>query len=218
MTFEQVKQQILYNIKRAELCAGYQAVRVSTDFASLLEAGASFFSWCILNKIVDDEIIDSFPDTDLNAAGIYKTSETIINPEMDIYVVRGAVVNVSVAANINRKLHVFGSSTLSIAVGENALAEVQAYQQAIVQITTNGFGSCFLEARSNVSTSVAMSEESVVHAKFYDTATATFNMIEDSYSLVRAFQNSIIDYTLDGGAIFEYKSIQQSIFNNQTVL
>lgn len=208
MTFDELKQAILNNTKKAEICPDYQTALLATDYPSLIAAGIDLLIWCYQNNIVTDDLITEFPEADLNAAGIYSTGTIELDdPDKDIYVIKDATLTINLSGNSSRKIWGMGSSVLALNMADNSYAEVKTYNSHNATHSINGNASHILTATDQSVNNVTAQDSAVTHIFANGLSDVAYTGKDTSHANLKALVKSTITVdSVDSSATIDTSS------------
>lgn len=200
LTFGQVKAEILYRAKQIETCDDYHKASLATNYTQLIDAGLPSLVWAYNAGIVDDSLISWAATTDLNPKGIYNSgTTTLFNPSIPIYILPYATVNVFMFGSSRQDFYCLGG-TLNMTILSNAQAEMNAYNEAAINlnISNSGVGCITLSNDVKLTGTVNNSGVVTVHGKGESETTLTAN--NNAYLNLYGWYHAILKYKLTGAS------------------
>ncbi len=194
MTFDELKATILQNTRQYEICPVYQQVLIATDIPSLIAAGMSLIVWTYQTGVVPDDLIAEFPEADLNAAGIYTTGTfSLYNPTTNIYVLKDAVVSISLNGNNKCNVVMMGASQTTLVLAGNAYSEMKSYNTAVISSTISDQASQSITGTDQSQVTVVASGGSVTYGLLNNKNVLNYTGNDNSYGLVKSYNQSTVN-------------------------
>lgn len=209
MIFEQVKQIVLDRAKRLQLCPAYAGAVAAINFTELIAAAAGIVEWVYQSGVVDDNLLMEFPQDVLNAAGIYVSDSALVNPQGQIYLLKGSYA-LQAGADIVCSIAVLGEASLTASLAANAYLEVKAYEKTIVNLQLNNGSCAALETNDDSQAILQQNGQSVVHVRANDRSQIQFENSDASFIQLRAFHRSSIVGKLLSTAETDVKTFQSA--------
>ena len=211
MTFEEVKQAIITNTKKAAICDKFQALITATDYNSIIQAGLNggidVVLWCYQSGIITDDLLTEIPEADLNAAGIYSTgSFQLENPTGNIYVLKNADVSIVLNQNNNLMIFPMGNSQTTITLSGTAYTEIRTYNDAKTNLNISGNASCIVITKSESVSTINASENAIVHMENSNDSIVNYSGTDSSYANIKTYINSVVNVDLSGNAEMDFSS------------
>lgn len=203
---------IIDRTKRVEICDTLHDAQNATTEEELIQAGLPLVVYSYQTGIVDDALIASdFTEATLNSFGIYTTGTfTFEDPEQETYIMRDAVVNISLSGFTNCKINVMGAGTLTLVAGDTSYATVKAYDNSVLDITINDDAMVALETREQSSTTASLNNNSILHTDSKGNSVINHTGNDSAYFLAKLSQRSELTSTLTGAASQDIQSYNSS--------
>lgn len=211
MTFEELKTEILNRAKVLELCPAYHAALIATDRPGLITAASELIVWSYQSDVVDDTLIEEFDDAELNAAGIYKNGEDLIDPTGTVYYLKSGNPIVTISGDNSCKIIIMGAVSLNLTVTDNGFAEVKCFDDSVLEATIANNGLCFLETVQNSEATIIISNDTALQVTASDRSQIGFTGNDNSHAIIRGFNHASLSYLLNDDATADIK-----IFNKAT--
>jgi hypothetical protein len=219
MTFDELKATILQNTRQFEICPVYQQVLIATDYPSLIAAGMSLIVWSYQTGVVPDDLIAELPESDLNAAGIYTTGTfSLSNPATDIYVVKNAIVNISLNGNNKCNITIMGASQTTLAIAGNAYAEIKSYNTSVISSTISDQASQSITGTDQSQITVVANGGSVTYGLLNNKNVLNYTGNNNSYGLIKSYNQSTINIlALNDAAAIKTIPYNSSVVNQPEI-
>lgn len=194
MALSDIQATILSRAKSIEICDTLHDVQNATTEDELIEAGLPLAVYSYHAGIVDDDLLSDFTEATLNSYNIFTTgSFTITNPTSEIYILKDAIVNLTISGTWNGKINVMGAATLNLTIGNTSYATVKVYDSAHANLTINDDAIVNLSCKETSQISVTANNNGIFHLTAHDSSFATVTMNDTSYSVAKMFHDSGIE-------------------------
>jgi hypothetical protein len=191
--FDITKYDLLANARQYGVCEGYHELMRATDYQMLIDAAIPLLVYGYRSGILTDAILAGVDEALLNENGIYTTNAVITNPLTEIFVLKNAVVGITVDNGERHNVNVMGTGIATIIISGNSFCTIKTYQQGFADVTLNDTSAACIETmQSSIANVVANNDATGDIASNGDSQlNLTFN--DTSYALVQGFGQSLIN-------------------------
>lgn len=210
---------IISRSKSIEICDSLHDAQNASTEEELIEAGLPLAVYSYQTGIVDDALLGSdFTEATLNTYNVYTTGTyTVADPSAEVYIMKNAVVNLSLSGTTNVKINVMGGGNLNLIAGGTSYATVKLYDNAILSATINDNAMINLESKENSVSTIVMNNSSIFNLIANSKSGCTYTGNNTSYGLANLYQNATLNYILNDTALLDFKLFQQgSAINSLT--
>lgn len=217
MTLAEIKDLIKSRTKTHCFNEELQDVILATDLEEILEAGISIFEWAYQAKIVDDNLLDEFPEITLNNYGIYSTGTfTLINPDKEIFVVKDAEVTINISDSKKVAVVCMGNSSVTINISGNGFCKVSANDICNINISLSDSAIVNIDARDKASLQIEQNDLSMLHIVSKGNSSFDLRINDSSTCIAYLYQHSAMVYATSGDGEFIPNVFNNSILYDKT--
>jgi len=193
MALSDIIATIISRSKVIEICDSLHDVQNSTTEEEVIEAGLPLLVYSYQAGIIDDSLIADFTESTLNSYNIFTTGTfTITNPDSEVYILKNAIVSLTISGTWNGKINVMGAATLNLTIGDTCFATVKVYDNGIANVTINDDAMVTLACKENSNVTAIVNTNGIFHLTAYNFSVCGVTTNNNSYAKATLFHNSSI--------------------------
>lgn len=215
LTFQDLKSAILNKASEYDTCEAYWEAMVTKDHQELINVCIPYMEYLIRTNSLTDDLLSEFDEAViLNPNGIYTTNATVTNPNVEIFVLKSAAVDIELNNAWRHNVVIMGNAVANITVSNNTFVKVKTWKNSSVQIVVNDTSAACIETKQSSQVQLNASGTASIQATITGDSIFTANADENSRLNVQGFGHSIIN-VLGTGRIIQrlYDLSKNQIFN-----
>jgi hypothetical protein len=207
-----IKATITANARSQEICDSLHDALIATTEDELIDAGIPVIVYAYQSAIVDDALLSNFTEGNLNIKGIYTTGAfSLTNPDV-IFILKDAVMSITVDGNSKSKITCMGACNVTITSSDNAYVELRSYDDSVVNITANVNSLIDVQSKENASVTITQNDATVSQINSLGNSVINHTGNQTSFSNSKAFGHSVFTY-----ALFDTATMLITGFNSATI-
>lgn len=202
---------IISRSKSLEICDTLHDVQNATSEEQLIEAALPLAVYAYQAGIVDDALLSDLTEATLNTYDVFTTGTyTITNPTQEVYILKGAVVNITLSGTSYVKINVMGGGQLNLIAGNTSYATVKIYDSAIVTITINDEAMVNVDTKETCQLTATVNNGAIMELIGHDNSETSVTSNNTAYVLAKMFQQSTIAPANNDTSIIDIKLFQSA--------
>jgi len=192
MTFQEVKDAILSNAAKVDVCGQYHDILLSLTFDDIANAGLPLLEWAYRTGIIDDVLISEFPSLILSTNNIFTTGTHVVtNPTSDVYCFGNSNVTINLTGNNKTSVFSVTSGTLIENLSNSSYVRNRIHS-GIFRLNATDKSVSYSEIKNTDDVQIVCFDDSVNHFLCHENANILFKTTENAFIKGQGFYNSKI--------------------------
>lgn len=198
LSFDGLKAQILANARQYGVCPEYWDIMRSANYEELVFAGVPRLVYAYRSGIVTDAMLGEVDELLLNENGIYSTSASIVNPGVEVFVLKDAVLTIDINDAGRHNINIMGTGSATINISGNSFVTVSTWKTATANITLNDTSVLITDSRQKSVVTLAQTGTSISDLMATDDVVYNITLATGTFCYAKGFGQSAINKTGSG--------------------